>query len=56
MNVNQVARAVNTAVLAGHVLDLELAYLGDLSRELRAHMVALREAFEGNLAYWQAEP
>ncbi len=56
VNVNQVARAVNTAVLAGHVLDLELAYLGDLSRELRAHMVALREAFEGNLAYWQAEP
>ena len=56
VNVNQVARAVNTAVLAGQVLDLELAYLEDLSRELRAHLVALREAFEGNLVYWQAEP
>ena len=56
VNVNQVARAVNTAVLAGQVLDLELAYLEDLARELRAHLIALREAFEGNLAYWQAEP
>jgi hypothetical protein len=25
-------------------------------RELRAHMFTLREAFEGNLAYWAAEP
>lgn len=56
VNVNQIARALNTAVLEGKVLDLEVAYLEDLRRELRAHMLALREAFEGNLAYWDVEP
>lgn len=56
VNVNQIARALNTAVMEGKVLDLELAYLDDLRAEIRAHMLALREAFEGNLAYWQIEP
>ena len=56
VNANQIARALNTAVLEGKVLDLELAYLNDLRAEIRAHMLALREAFEGNLAYWDAEP
>jgi hypothetical protein len=56
VNVNQIARALNTAVMEGKVLDLELAYLDDLRAEIRAHLVALREAFEGNLAYWQVDP
>jgi hypothetical protein len=56
INVNQIARALNTAVMEGKVLDLELAHLDDLRAEIRAHMLALREAFEGNLAYWQVEP
>jgi len=56
VNVNQIARALNTAVMEGKVLDLELAYVDDLRAEIRAYMLALREAFEGNLAYWQAEP
>lgn len=56
VNVNQIARALNTAVLEGKVLDLELAALDALRRELAAHIGALREAFEGNLAYWQGEP
>lgn len=56
VNVNQIARALNTAVLEGKVLDLEIAYLDALRTELRAHMFTLREAFEGNLAYWAAEP
>jgi hypothetical protein len=56
VNVNQIARALNTAVMEGKVLDLELANLDDLRIEIRAHMLALREAFDGNLAYWQAEP
>lgn len=56
VNVNQIARALNTAVMEGKVLDLEVAYLADLQTELRAHMSTLREAFEGNLAYWAAEP
>ena len=56
VNVNQIARALNTAVMEGKVLDLELAYLEDLRVELRAHLLTLREAFDGNLAYWQVEP
>lgn len=56
VNVNQIARALNTAVLEGRVLELELSSLADLRREIRAHMLALREAFEGNLAYWDAGP
>jgi hypothetical protein len=56
VNVNQIARALNTAVMEGKVLDLEVAYLDALRTELRAHMFTLREAFEGNLAYWTAEP
>lgn len=55
VNVNQIARALNTAVLEGKVLDLEIAYLEDLRTELRAHMFTLRQAFDGNLAYWQVE-
>lgn len=56
VNVNQIARALNTAVMEGKVLDLELAYLDDLRAEIRAHMLGLHESFEGNLAYWQVEP
>lgn len=52
VNVNQIARALNTAVMEGRVLDLELAYLDELRAEMRGHMGALREAFAGNLAYW----
>ena len=52
VNVNQIARALNTAVLEGRVLDLELAYLDDLRTELRVHLSTLREAFAGNAAYW----
>ena len=55
VNVNQIARAMNTAVLEGRVLAAELAYIDDLRRELRAHIGGLREAFEGNLAYWDVE-
>lgn len=56
VNVNQIARALNTAVEDGRVLELEIAYLDDLRREMRAHVEALGEAFAGNLAYWQGEP
>ena len=56
VNVNQIARALNTAVMEGAVLDLELRYLDDLRTELRAHVEAVGEAFAGNLASWQAEP
>ena len=43
---------MNTAVLEGAVLDLELAQLAAFGDEIRAHLAGLRAAFEGNLAYW----
>lgn len=55
VNLNQIARAMNTAVLEGRVLALELASIDDFRRELRGHVFALREAFAGNLAYWETE-
>jgi hypothetical protein len=56
VNVNQIARALNTAVLEGRVLDLELGALDDLRREMRGHLSELQSAFAGNLAYWAGEP
>lgn len=56
INVNQMARALNTAVMEGRVLDTELTAVDDLRRELGAHIAGLQEAFAGNLAYWMAEP
>jgi hypothetical protein len=55
VNVNQIARALNTAVLEGRVLELELGEISALQRELRAHVAALGEAFAGNLAYWAVD-
>lgn len=55
VNINQIARAMNTAVLEGAVLDLELAQLGAFQSEIGAHVGALGEAFAGNLAYWDTE-
>lgn len=52
VNINQIARALNTAVMDGAVLDLELAQLGAFQAEISAWVEALGEAFKGNLAYW----
>jgi hypothetical protein len=54
-NVNQIARALNTAVLEWQVLDLEVAQLAAFQTEIRAHVLGLGEAFQGNLAYWAVE-
>lgn len=54
VNVNQIARALNTAVMEGRVLDLELQSLEAFRVEIRGHLSGLREAFAGNLAYWDA--
>ena len=56
VNVNQIARALNTAVLEGRVLDTELTSIEAFRRELREHVAALGEAFAGNLTYWDVEP
>ena len=52
VNVNQIARALNTAVMDGVVLNLEVAQLAAFQSEIAAWVEALGEAFEGNLAYW----
>ena len=56
VNLNQIARALNTAVLEGAVLDLETVQLAAFQAEIDAWVAALGEAFEGNLTYWEAEP
>ena len=56
VNVNQIARAMNTAVLEGAVLDLETVQLDAFAGEIRAHLGGLRRAFEGNLDYWKDRP
>lgn len=53
VNVNQIARALNTAVVEGRVLDSELAWARSLRAEIRDHIAGLREAFDGNLTYWE---
>ncbi|MBD3817788.1 MAG: plasmid mobilization relaxosome protein MobC [Brevundimonas diminuta] len=56
VNINQIARALNTAVMEGVVLDLEMAQLTAFASEIRDHLGGLDEVFGGNLAYWSAEP
>ena len=52
VNINQIARALNTAVMEGVVLEVEIAQLGAFQQEIGAWVEALGEAFQGNLAYW----
>ena len=55
VNINQIARALNTAVMEGAVLDLEVAQLAAFAAEIRGHLGGLNEILVGNLAYWSAE-
>lgn len=55
VNINQIARAVNTAVLEGAVLGAELAQLAAHQAEIVGLVAALDEAFAGNLDYWRAD-
>lgn len=52
VNVNQIARALNTAVMDGVVLDLEIAQLDAFAAEIRGHLGGVRDAVQGNLDYW----
>lgn len=54
VNVNQIARALNAAVLPGRVLDLEIAQMDGLGDQIRHELRGLRAAFEGDLGYWDA--
>ncbi|ALL15458.1 MobC family plasmid mobilization relaxosome protein [Caulobacter henricii] len=55
VNVNQIARAMNTAVMPGSVLDAEMSSIEAFRSEIREHVRGLSEAFKGNLAYWEDE-
>ena len=55
VNINQIARALNTAVLDGKVLEMEMASLADFRLEIRGRLSDLRAALEGGLGYWQVE-
>lgn len=52
VNLNQMARALNTAVLEGRVVELQLAAVGDLRTELQGHLTGVRRAFAGDHSYW----
>jgi hypothetical protein len=52
VNINQIARALNTAVMDGQVLALEVAQLAAFQEEIAAWVEALGGAFRGNLDYW----
>lgn len=56
VNINQIARALNTAILEGQVLSLELDQVSAYRAECEAWVEAIGEALKGNLAYWSVEP
>ncbi|CAN7654212.1 plasmid mobilization relaxosome protein MobC [Phenylobacterium sp. LjRoot225] len=55
VNLNQIARAMNTAVMPGTVLTSEIRQVEDFRGELRAHVRGLKDAFQGNLDFWEVE-
>lgn len=54
VNLNQVARAVNVAVLDGSVLKAEQHTINAAVSEIREIAKDIRAAFKGNVAYWDA--
>ena len=54
VNLNQMARALNTEVMEGRVLDLQLTEVRAFRDELRGRLSDLRAALAGNLDYWEA--
>lgn len=54
VNLNQIARTVNTTVPGGRTPDLELVRVAAFAEEVRGGLSGLRRAFEGNLDYWSA--
>lgn len=55
VNLNQITRALNTAVMPGSVLAAEIAQLEAFRTEIRSHLQGLKGAFRGNLDYWEDE-
>lgn len=55
VNLNQIARAMNTAVMPGAVLEAEIRQVEAFRDEVRATVQGLKGAFQGNLDYWEVE-
>lgn len=56
VNINQVARVLNAAVLAGRPVASELARLELFQSEARVWVQAIGDGFKGNLDYWSVGP
>lgn len=56
VNVNQIARARNAAASQAGAGDADAARLDAMAEDIRLQLSRLREAFEGNLAYWSDRP
>jgi hypothetical protein len=54
VHISQVTRAMSLAIMGGEKADLDRAYLEEMRAEIRDCMNRLRQAFDGNLAYWDA--
>lgn len=52
VNINQIARALNTAVLEGAVLEVEMRQIDAFAAEIRGHLRDLDAPFVGGRAYW----
>jgi hypothetical protein len=55
-SVSHMARANDLAFSCGQSPSVDARYLEAIRVEIRQHMIALRQAFEGNLASWAVEP
>lgn len=54
LETSHATRALTTTMIDAKVLDRRLTYLEEMRAEFRGHMSALHQAFQGNLAYWEA--
>lgn len=54
-NVNQIARSLDAAASNGAEVSLDVQYFHALRAEIRTYITALRDAIDGNLAYWDVE-
>jgi hypothetical protein len=55
LTVKQIARSLDAASVEGGAPSVNPSVLKDLQQEIRHQMMALVEAFNGNLSYWEVE-
>lgn len=55
VHISQVTRVMSLALVSGEKANLDRAYLDEMRAEIRDCMSRLRQAFDGNLAYWDGD-